>query len=114
MEAIEVKEEKDYVQADVTGDIEEADSMHIERVIGNYMLEGYNRFVLNLVETTFLDSAALTMLVLKAKEVQRLDGFIAFLGLSEESMEIFYITRLTKHFLFFKDEKEMHTALKKG
>ncbi|MFH1429668.1 MAG: STAS domain-containing protein [Candidatus Margulisiibacteriota bacterium] len=114
MEAIEVKEEKDYVQVDITGDIEEADSMHIERVFGNFILEGYTRFVFNLIETTFVDSAALTMFVLKAKEVNKIDGYIAFLGLTDDCMEIFYITRLTQYFMFFKDEKEMQKAFEKG
>ena len=113
MEDMEVKAEKDYILFNISGDIEQEDSTNIRKLLDSYILENQHNFAFHLDSTHFMDSAALTMFVLKSKEVRKVKGWVAFINLTPECLEIFHITRLDQHFNFIENEADLK-LLSKG
>ena len=107
MDAIDVKEEKNYTLINISGDVEQADAMQINQLLDTLLLEGKIRIAFHLEETQYLDSAILTTFVLKSKEAKKQKGYLAFVDIPPVCLETLQITRLAPYFEFVKTEEEL-------
>lgn len=107
MDAIDIKEEKNYILISINGELEQADAMQIRQLLDTFILEGRVRIAFQLIETQYLDSSILTTLTLKAKEAKKQSGYIAFVDIPPVCLETLQITKLAPYFDFVQSEEEL-------
>lgn len=74
------------------------DASNLLDQLGSYLEKGYNNFLLDMKELTYIDSAGLGVILGIHKKAFNKGGKITLKGLEGPVKEIFELTRLTKVF----------------
>ena len=75
---------------------------HFERLLKS----GINRVVLDLRDTTYIDSSALGCLVMAHTRSAEADGKMTIFGLSSRQLELMVLTKLTTVFEIYQEEMD--------
>lgn len=90
----------------VAGDAVEAFRAKMESLLAS----GIRHAVLDLSETSYIDSSALGCLVMTHTSFQKAGGKVTLFGLSSNQLELLIITKLTTVFQLYEDELDAVNA----
>ncbi|MGH2405509.1 MAG: STAS domain-containing protein [bacterium] len=98
----------DVVVLDVGGELDLYTSPKLKAAIDALLSEGHNRLLVNLTETTYLDSTALSILSAALKQARDADtgGNVGLIYNRPQIERMFSITGLNEVFPVFKTENE--------
>ena len=98
----------DVVVVDVGGELDLYTSPKLKTTIDSLLSEGHSRLLVNLTETTYLDSTALSILSAALKQVRDLNtnGNVGLIYNRPQIERMFSITGLNEVFPVFKTESE--------
>ena len=82
----------------VRGDVDLFTAPELKKVLAEAIGAGRTRIVVDLAETTFLDSSALSVLVVALKRLRSCHGALAIVNLNENLTRIFRMTGLDQTF----------------
>lgn len=99
---------------DVAGELDLYTSPKLKAAIDGLLAEGHTRLLVNLLETTYLDSTALSILSSALKQVREVDpgGNLGLIFNRPQVERIFAITGLHQIFPIFPTESEALDAAK--
>ena len=82
----------------IRGDVDLFTASELKEVFAQAIEAGRIRIIVDLAETTFLDSSALSVLMVAHKRLRSCDGALAIVNLNENLRKIFKITGLEQTF----------------
>ena len=82
----------------VRGDLDLFTAPELKKVFAQAIGAGRTRIIVDLAETTFLDSSALGVLIVARKRLRSCDGALAIVNLNENLATIFRMTALDQTF----------------
>lgn len=91
---------------DVAGELDIYTSPKLKSAMADLLGEGHARFIVNLVNTTYLDSTALSVLTAALKQSQASGGNVGLIYTQPQIEKIFTITGLHEVFPIFRSEPE--------
>lgn len=91
---------------DVAGELDIYTSPKLKTAMSDLLGEGHARFIVNLVNTTYLDSTALSVLTAALKQSQASGGNVGLIYTQPQIEKIFTITGLHEVFPIFRSEPE--------
>lgn len=87
----------------VTGRLDQAQTPQLEAVLINLLDAGHYLFVVDLTETTYINSGGLRCLVSAWRKARQQNGDLALCGLNERLQEIFSMVGFDKVFSIYPD-----------
>jgi len=91
---------------DVAGELDLYTSPKLKAAMDSLLAEGHTRLVINLLETTYLDSTALSILSSALQDVRRVGGNLGLIYNQPQIGRMFTITGLNEIFPIFPTEVE--------
>lgn len=91
---------------DVAGELDIATSPRLKSAVQHALTEGCSRVVVNLLQTTYLDSTALSVLTSAQKEARRAGGNVGLVYGQPQIEKILTITGLKESFQVFRTEED--------
>lgn len=91
---------------DVAGELDIYTSPKLKSAMADLLGEGHARFIVNLVNTTYLDSTALSVLTAALKQSQASGGNVGLIYTQPQIEKIFTITGLHEVFPIFRSESD--------
>ncbi|MFH1477532.1 MAG: STAS domain-containing protein [Verrucomicrobiota bacterium] len=88
----------------IHGHLNAGDVPEFERIFNQHLDAGERRFVLNLAELTFINSAGLCSILAAAKKIEERDGNIVICALKGEVLKVFEISGFTALFSIYPTE----------
>ncbi len=95
----------------VRGEIDLFTAPELKAVLAEAIEAGHTRVVVDLAETTFLDSTALGVLIGAVKRLRAHEGALAIVNVDENIAKTFEITGLDQVFTIFPTREEALKAL---
>jgi len=95
----------------VRGEIDLFTAPELKRVLTECIENGQVRIVIDLTETTFLDSTALGVLIGAVKRLRSRDGALAIVNVDENISKIFEVTGLDQIFTIVATREEAIDAV---
>jgi len=99
---------------DVRGELDVSTSPRLRAAIQQALAGGRSRVVVNLLQTTYLDSTALAVLTSALKQARAAGGTVALVYAQPQIEKIFTITGLHEVFPVFRTEPEAVTAAREA
>ena len=90
-----VKKKAPAIILGIHGHFNAGDAPEFERIINQHMDNGERRFVLDLAELDFINSAGLCSILTAAKTIKERDGNLALCALQGEALKVFEISGFT-------------------
>ena len=90
----------------VTGRLDQAQTPQLEAVLISLLDAGHHTFIVDLTETTYINSGGLRCLVSAWRKARQQDGDLALCGLNERLLEIFSMVGFDKVFAIYSDFAE--------
>ncbi len=97
---------------DVAGELDIATSPRLKSAVHHALTEGCSRVVVNLLQTTYLDSTALSVLTSAQKEARRAGGNVGLVYGQPQIEKILTMTGLKDSFQVFRTEEDAVNAAK--
>lgn len=107
----EVKQIGDITIVYIAGRFDAASAASVKQKLLSLIEDGCTRLVLNLSETTFIDSSGLGVLVSCLRRVSGLDGDLKLACVPPPARSIFELTRLSRVFELDDDEESATAKL---
>jgi anti-sigma B factor antagonist len=105
------RSEPDVEILDVRGELDISTSPRLRSVIQDVLAGGRSRLVVNLLNTTYLDSTALSVLTSALKQARDAGGIVALVYTQPQIAKIFTVTGLHEVFPVYRSEPEaVHAA----
>lgn len=95
---------------DVAGELDLYTSPKLKAALDSLLAEGHTRLIVNLLETTYLDSTALSVLTATLKQVREAGGNLGLIYTQPQIERMFTITRLDEVFPIFRGEADAVNA----
>lgn len=95
---------------DVAGELDLYTSPKLKAALDSLLAEGHTRLIVNLLETTYLDSTALSVLTATLKQVREAGGNLGLIYTQPQIERMFTITRLDEVFPIFRGETDAVNA----
>ncbi len=91
---------------DVAGELDLYTSPKLKATLDSMLAEGHTRLVVNLQETTYLDSTALAILSSALREIKQIGGNLGLIFNKPQTARLFTITGLNELFPIFQTEAD--------
>lgn len=98
----------------ITGRIDHEASRELQRQLGSMVKDGQFRLAADLSGVTYLNSAALGILVSTMKSARSRGGDLRLSGLKDSIMDLFRITRLSTIFRIYATVEEAVASFSEG
>jgi len=95
---------------DVAGELDLYTSPKLKAALDSLLAEGHTRLIVNLLETTYLDSTALSVLTATLKQVREAGGNLGLIYTQPQIERMFTITGLDEVFPIFRGEADAVNA----
>lgn len=99
-----VKKKDPAVIVSIHGHFNAGAAPEFERIFSQHLDAGERRFVLNLSELTFINSAGLCSILATAKKIRERDGNMVVCALQGEALKIFEISGFSALFSLYPTE----------
>ena len=105
---MEIKEEKrgKVKIVGLCGRLDASSSPGVEKQLRALIDQGEDRLVLDFSELTYISSLGLRVLIVAAKDVQKVNGKLTLAGLNDHIHEIFRIAHFTNIFSIYPSREE--------
>ncbi len=97
---------------DVAGELDLYTSPKLKAAIDSVLAAGHTRLVINLLETTYMDSTALAILSSALQEIRQAGGNLGLIFNKPQIARLFTITGLGELFPIFQTEADALEAVK--
>lgn len=97
---------KDIKIIELEGEVDVYTSMNLKKELNNLIDNGSKKIIINLKKVIYMDSSGLGVLVAVLKKIKKDEGSMKITNLSSSIKKIFELTRLTKFFEIYEEEKE--------
>jgi anti-anti-sigma factor len=87
------------------GDLTAAKAPEMRNALKNLVAEGVRELVIDLANTHVIDSTGIGLLVATHNSLQRLNGTLALINVSQDLLELLKAFRLDKHFSISGDPR---------
>jgi len=105
---MEIKEKKqgNVKIVELRGRLDASSSPDVENQLLGFINQGEDRLVLDFSELTYMSSLGLRVLMMAAKNIEKVNGKLALAGLNDHIYEIFKIARFTNIFSIYPSCEE--------
>ncbi len=98
------KKKDTAVVMSIHGHFNAGDAQEFERIFNQHLDAGERRFVLNLAELSFINSAGLCSILSIAKKIRELEGKLVVCALQGEALKVFEISGFASLFSIYPTE----------
>ncbi len=100
---IDCWDESDLIIVELKGQLDVYNSGDVDKLIGAYIHRGFNKFVLNLEQVTYLDSSTISVFIHCYQKLEKTNGKFLLAGLQGAPKEVFDMAKLHDVFELFPD-----------